>query len=233
MGPSRVRDGDGWNVVAIGALRLLQWGRRVFATETIPTLYAGVRFRSRFNGAVACSRRRHEPLQSNIAGAGSLQWGRRVFATETGAGAARCHTGRDASMGPSRVRDGDDLAHCIRSPRVPASMGPSRVRDGDPGDAVHVAHVLLLQWGRRVFATETAEAAATGSKEQVLQWGRRVFATETFRSFRGRAGARSRFNGAVACSRRRPRWEVARSGCRDRFNGAVACSRRRPVHGAR
>ncbi len=203
MGPSRVRDGDaGVSSDDLTSTKLLQWGRRVFATETWPSGLSGARrprasmgpsrvrdgdfrsfrgragARSRFNGAVACSRRRQRDHARPIA----------LLI---------------ASMGPSRVRDGDCRSRsrpCSARPcfngavacsrRRPlridhrhlgatgASMGPSRVRDGDSSSVTPSERSRKLQWGRRVFATETRGACRRGSRLPS-------------------------FNGAVACSRRR------------------------------
>src|SRR5690606_9041844 len=82
--------------------------------------------------------------------------------TETGLPARRTDHGGRASMGPSRVRDGDheQTYEGFRRPR--ASMGPSRVRDGDSALFSTNSPMVPLQWGRRVFATETGRAAAAG-----------------------------------------------------------------------
>src|SRR5690606_9510016 len=61
----------------------LQWGRRVFATETHRPCPRTVERGCRFNGAVACSRRRPCPPPAPTCPCARLQWGRRVFATET------------------------------------------------------------------------------------------------------------------------------------------------------
>ena len=58
-------------------------------------------------------------------------------------------------------------------------MGPSRVRDGDINPYYAVLLEDLLQWGRRVFATETSSGFTSEITACRLQWGRRVFATET------------------------------------------------------
>src|SRR5690606_11098356 len=84
----------------------LQWGRRVFATETCSRSRqtSGPRC---FNGAVACSRRRPPPEDEVPPELGGLQWGRRVFATETGFHGWGGGGGATASRGPSRVGAGD------------------------------------------------------------------------------------------------------------------------------
>ncbi len=135
-----------------------------------------------------------------------LQWGRRVFATETIEVTREQREQVRASMGPSRVRDGDT---CWRSTRAraprPASMGPSRVRDGDRGPG----------------------ACCCGPSGASMGPSRVRDGDETVP---GRANSIcSRFNGAVACSRRRPSGARSAPTASRSFNGAVACSRRRPV----
>ena len=84
MGPSRDRDGESAEAPTVHqAIVSLQWGRRVIATERLQPLARLPRHRQ------------------------WLQWGRRVIATES---AAEVRAGRDddeASMGPSRDRDGE------------------------------------------------------------------------------------------------------------------------------
>ena len=88
--------------------RVLQWGRRAFATERfrnrvpitreLATLQWGRR-------AFATESSRRRPRRQEVA---QLQWGRRAFATESAIPAA--HISGElvrASMGPPRVRDGE------------------------------------------------------------------------------------------------------------------------------
>src|SRR5690606_12508885 len=109
----------------------LQWGRRVFATETW------------FSPLEDCDVR-------------LLQWGRRVFATETGSILVRSQLAPFASMGPSRVRDAypSPSATC----RALTSLQWGRRVFATETSTWEVATTWgnSLQWGRRVFATETA-----------------------------------------------------------------------------
>ncbi len=254
MGPSRVRDGDLMSTRTSGLVSLpLQWGRRVFATETRRAAVESYAHRC-FNGAVACSRRRRSasdtsrPTASCFNGAvacsrrrqieeiiskaenAELQWGRRVFATEThcpescingrtvaSMGPSRVRDGDrplwslyavvpDASMGPSRVRDGDVWAVDAVKGVLVASMGPSRVRDGDNDYQLRQAAGMIASMGpSRVRDGDGARGAVGAAGPDALQWGRRVFATETWRGSRWSPRRGRRFNGAVACSRRRHR----------------------------
>ena len=64
-------------------------------------------------------------------------------------------------MGPSRECDGDSARGATSpwpSPTQTASMGPSRECDGDPAKGPERKRQgRVLQWGRRVNATETSE----------------------------------------------------------------------------
>ena len=82
----------------------------MFATETPDATFSTTTHSGRFNGAVACSRRRPKANSyEELIRYYTLQWGRRVFATET--------------------------------------------RNTENGSV----STASLQWGRRVFATETGD----------------------------------------------------------------------------
>ena len=138
-----------------------------------------VRSRSRFNGAVACSRRRLPTDHGLVVPRSRLQWGRRVFATET------LHA-QSGNVLVSLLQWGRRV-FATETPNYGAnatleafaSMGPSRVRDGDRDGNKCLRCGATLQWGRRVFATETTTQVIGLPTYFGLQWGRRVFATET------------------------------------------------------
>src|SRR5690606_13787435 len=75
----------------------------------------------------------------------------------------------DASMEPSRERDGDDRVHQSEAlGRRVASMEPSRERDGDPDTTRgHDAPHDPLQWSRRANATETLHRLEPGKREVI------------------------------------------------------------------
>ena len=108
-------------------------------------------------------------------------------------------------MGPSPVGDGEQGGHRNNDQLKRASMGPSPVGDGERDDHEYDdGCVDVLQWGRRLLATESpghAEGSGTsvvasmgpspvGDGEtwtrclrrcscRPLQWGRRLLATES------------------------------------------------------
>ena len=180
MGPSRVRDGRFDGVGRVFREIFASMGPSRVRDGRPRRRLGGAPNRARFNGAVACSRRKAVTVSAPPAASIS------------------------ASMGPSRVRDGRDFAAAtaVSSTRsfngavacsrrkdfqtVPlchqhhvASMGPSRVRDGRKAAKKVYEERVLLQWGRRVFATEGCHSLTTSADAgSLLQWGRRVFATE-------------------------------------------------------
>src|SRR5690606_5265503 len=99
--------------------------------------------------------------------------------TETGCSGGGDGASTQASMGPSRVRDGDRTLLPDRALPTHASMGPSRVRDGDLQSTLHMHPDLGASMGpSRVRDGDVSVEIFTGLREP-LQWGRRVFATET------------------------------------------------------
>ena len=185
----------------------LQWGRRLLATESCSG-EARVRFHLRFNGAVACWRRKGEavvffdPLATDASmgpspvGDGKramaplsmrrmeeLQWGRRLLATERGQGRERSTRLYVASMGPSPVGDGKPSTPGAASAPIRASMGPSPVGDGKMEQTwFSRLEPDGLQWGRRLLATERTCPPTERARTIWLQWGRRLLATESCRS---------------------------------------------------
>src|SRR5262245_19249093 len=112
----------------------------------------------------------------------TLQWSRRLSATETAVAVGPHEVAHLASMQPSPLSDGD-------APGTPphhdcsgaASMEPSPLSDGDHRWQAHSMWVsILLQWSRRLSATETAGRRPTNVRRcRWLQWSRRLSATET------------------------------------------------------
>src|SRR5690606_21376299 len=131
MEPSRERDGDKLWDLTRRSVQVLQWSRRANATETVI-------------------------LGNETTGLPRLQWSRRANAT-------------DAS-GSGR----------LGAARLDASMEPSRERDGD-GSVLSLTHnaAVVLQWSRRANATETSTSTADIVAAIQLQWSRRANATET------------------------------------------------------
>ena len=109
----------------------------------------------------------------------TLQWGRRLLATERSERSFMTAASFRASMGPSPVGDGEWSFRGRVGRMGRASMGPSPVGDGELVPVAVLVVVLALQWGRRLLATERCCHCE--------RW------TPTD----------SRFNGAVACWRRR------------------------------
>src|SRR5437899_1846538 len=84
----------------------------------------------------------------------------------------------------------------------------------------------LLQWSRRLSATEIDGRWVLFTAYGLLQWSRRLSATEMSRR-RGRGPRGACFNGAVASQRRRSAGAPPRPARATSFNGAVASQRRR------
>ena len=136
MGPSPLGDGKPAHGAMVPRSRSLQWGRRLLATERHLTEGRG--------GAEQRASMGPSPL-----GDGKLP----------DCGRPRCAES-PASMGPSPLGDGKAEIHAFGAARSDASMGPSPLGDGK---TVHgIAWELsrsLLQWGRRLLATERAKGA--------------------------------------------------------------------------
>ncbi len=209
------------------ASHCLQWGRRMFAAET-RRRRSTTRSSGTFNGAAACSRRRHVLRQGvprlsapsmgppHVRGGDSpptpkrsaeavLQWGRRMFAAETTSSRRRV-TGRSGTF--------NGAAACSR--RRPGWTTSLRGSNS------------ALQWGRRMFAAETTSiTGCSRNTRSSLQWGRRMFAAETpFPPYPPR-GKRGPSMGPPHVRGGDQRWCVRGGTGRSPFNGAAACSRRR------
>ena len=233
MGPSPVGDGEmsmpetPWAVICRFNGAVACWRRRDGRSPTCARPTAS------FNGAVACWRRREGTR---------YRWKPKARKRFNGAVACWRRRVRAAWRGP---------------PAGGASMGPSPVGDGElhHGDLAGY-NSGQLQWGRRLLATERPQVPTVGALVQKLQWGRRLLATESWQLQRQEPGdllasmgpspvgdgevvagssptttRRSCFNGAVACWRRRGYTIPGQYLAFERFNGAVACWRRRaPIH---
>src|SRR5207302_587327 len=131
-----------------------------------------------FNGAVASQRRRQRrrlgvvalgvasmepsplsdgdssPSGADVLGRLLLQWSRRLSATETPGLVAFVVARLGASMEPSPLSDGDRLRRREGRRVVLASMEPSPLSVGDAAWIVSGKSGGVLQWSRRLSATE-------------------------------------------------------------------------------
>src|SRR5690606_17234593 len=111
----------------------------------------------------------------------------------------------------SRERDGDVLLDSpVADTFLDASMEPSRERDGDnPGAPAASGDVSLLQWSRRANATETRARPR-------FRWWRRGFNGAVARTRRRHAynRTRTRRHGGLQWSRRANATETGSSGSR-------------------
>ena len=160
-----------WTTNANSMPKVLQWGHRLSAMETLG------------KGDIASLSERH------------LQWGHRLSAMETGRPEEAHHLPGDPSMGPPPFGDGNPAAgYRARGVGVP-SMGPPPFGDGNPVANGATAFrrrmgppsdtlTHTLQWGHRLSAMETRHNpanTASVSRRSDLQWGHRLSAMETAR----------------------------------------------------
>ncbi len=142
MEPSRERDGVGNKALADRATAALQWSRRANATEWGSPPASPSAKRPCFNGAVARTRRSVIKRTREDHEAWLLQWSRRANATECLEARAHAAAMRQASMEPSRERDGVISATAPARIASCASMEPSRERDGVLVDGLREVHRL-------------------------------------------------------------------------------------------
>ena len=136
--------------------RLLQWGRRSSATETM-----------RYDIAKGDAKAK-------------LQWGRRSSATETSDGEKIKSLGMAASMGPPLFSDGDMLSAKGDDAPEKASMGPPLFSDGDEHELERLKKAIPASMGPPLFSDgDQALQHAGRFSVRPLQWGRRSSATET------------------------------------------------------
>ena len=184
---------------------MLQWGRRLLATERSTWAGHTRRRRDSFNGAVASWRRKgvraHRP-------AGGL---------------------RVASMGPSPLGDGKiKKGDPFERAGWRLQWGRRLLATESVGTLAASACPTCFNGAVASWRRKVASAAAGALVENQLQWGRRLLATESALSQAVLTCAASGFNGAVASWRRKGPCGTANPARRcDRFNGAVASWRRK------
>ncbi len=156
-----------------------------------------------FNGATANSPWRTDRLRGFVGQVHGLQWGHGEFAVENAPSSPVTPPGREASMGPRRIRRGEHRSRFrFHRPERQASMGPRRIRRGE----------------RRRPARAGAEGAASMGP-------RRIRRGELRSSWPVTSRGKNCFNGATANSP----WRTMRSAACPRrprrgFNGATANS---------
>ncbi len=206
----------------------LQWGRRMFAAETVSRALGACTL-GPFNGAAACSRRRLDDLVSELDEESLLQWGRRMFAAETCVSGAVGQWVYTLQWGRRMFAAETPAALAFLYADVVPSMGPPHVRGGDHGQPVQVRGpnrpfngAAACSRRRRAAAERAARAIYAPSmgpphvRGGDLPDGKRVELT-TGPSM-GPPHVRGGDQGPAPCE----------TGGSPAFNGAAACSRRRP-----
>ena len=135
---------------------------------------------SPFNGATAFQRWKPGWHCPGVSERSCLQWGHRLSAMETGLALPRGVREVLPSMGPPPFSDGNTpRGTAIDQDRLP-SMGPPPFSDGNLiGSMLTIAWQVILQWGHRLSAMETALTSGASFKWVCLQWGHRLSAMET------------------------------------------------------
>ena len=134
MGPPRERDGELEAVgTAIGAEKaLLQWGRRVNATESSDAATSPTRTLRRLQWGRRVNATERPYPNPGVTDGTLLQWGRRVNATESLSNLFTQH-GLNMLQWGRRVNATESAPSGTRRARhALASMGPPRERDGEP-----------------------------------------------------------------------------------------------------
>jgi len=210
MGPGHFRPGDGLTncEVVCGVLVGLQWGRGIFAPETVLQAFREAfgldaasmgpgHFRpgdaricqgvwpsgGRFNGAGAFSPRRPATVVFALYSIDAASMGPGHFRPgDSARGDFRGSLPGWASMGPGHFRPGDAFAIPASSERRgAASMGPGHFRPGDAQDARGRAYFHKGRFnGAGAFSPRRHfPCAIPGGNSGELQWGRGIFAPET------------------------------------------------------
>ncbi len=251
MGPPHVRGGDLLQEIDPRFSLMLQWGRRMFAAETRWWRWRAAAL-SRASMGPPHVRGGDVKLALHPQDVSMLQWGRRMFAAETSPGrthrlaSTRLQWGRRMFAAETATWAADRLVitRCFNG----AAACSRRRRDGRPGC---VRARGRLQWGRRMFAAETSGAPMASVLVTDASMGPPHVRGGDKSTPRPSWRPTSAFNGAAACSRRRPRSRRSPSAAplpsmgpphvrggdlasaqhqrcsRSPFNGAAACSRRR------